>query len=122
MTLTNGRHGMASDIRDLIESVLREGFNPAFEKNAGTFRFDVDGQGSWLIRIDHGTISVSKGTGKEEADCVMSCSDADFEQIITGRQHLLTAHMQGRLKIEGSPVMALRFIRTINSQTPRRAA
>jgi hypothetical protein len=30
--------------------------------------------------------------------------------------------MQGRLKIEGSPTMALRFIRTVNSRAVRRAA
>ena len=113
---------MTRHIRDIIDDVLHGGFNPAFENTVGRFRFDVDGQGSWLIRIDHGTISISKGKGEEEADCVLSCSAEDFEPIITGRQNLLTAHMQGRLKIEGSPVMALRFIRTINSRAPRKAA
>ena len=111
---------MIKPIRDIIDDVLHGGFNPALEHTVGTFRFDVDGQGSWLINVNHGTISVSKGTG--EADCVLSCSTEDFEPIITGRQNLLTAHMQGRLKIEGSPVLALRFIRTINSRAPRRAA
>jgi putative sterol carrier protein len=111
---------MTRHIRDTIDDVLHGGFNPAFEKIVGTYRFDVDGEGSWLIKIDQGTISVSKGTG--EADCVLSCSAEDFEPIITGRQNLLTAHMQGRLRIEGSPVMALRFISTINSRAPQKAA
>jgi putative sterol carrier protein len=107
-------------IRDIIDDVLHGGFNPAFEKIVGTYRFDINGQGSWLIKIDHGTVSVSKGTG--EADCVLACNAEDFEPIITGRQNLLTAHMQGRLRIEGSPVMALRFINTINSRFPQKAA
>jgi putative sterol carrier protein len=111
---------MARHIRDIIDDVLHGGFNSAFEHTAGTFRFDVDGQGSYLINVDRGTISVSKGTGK--ADCTLSCSAEDFEPIITGQQNLITAHMQGRLKIEGSPVLALQFIRTINSQTPPKAA
>jgi putative sterol carrier protein len=111
---------MAKHIRDIIDDVLHGGFNPAFEKIVATFRFDVEGQGSWLIKIDHGTISVSKGTG--QADCVLSCSAEDFEPIIRGRQNILTAHMQGRLKIEGSPVMALRFINTITSRAPQKAA
>jgi putative sterol carrier protein len=111
---------MARHIRDIIDDVLHAGFNPAFEQLVGTYRFDVDGQGSWLIKVDHGTISISKGTG--EADCVLSCSAEDFEAIITGRQNLLTAHMQGRLRIEGSPVLALRFINTINSRAPQKAA
>jgi putative sterol carrier protein len=111
---------MTRDIRELIEEVLYEGFNPAFEKTVESFRLDVDGKGSWLIKIDRGNISVSRGTG--EAACVLSCSAEDVEAIITGRQNLITAHMQGRLKIEGSPVMALHFIRAINSRGPRRAA
>jgi putative sterol carrier protein len=52
----------------------------------------------------------------------LGCSPEDFEPIIRGEQNLLTAHMQGRLRIEGSPAMALRFINTINSRAPKRAA
>jgi putative sterol carrier protein len=111
---------MAKHIRDIIDDVLHGGFNPAFENIVGTYRFDIEGQGSWLIRVSQGTISVSKGAG--DADCVLSCSAEDFEPIITGVQNLLTAHMQGRLKIEGSPIMALRFISTINSRAPQKAA
>jgi putative sterol carrier protein len=108
---------MSKHIRDIIDDVLHGGFNPEFEGIVATFQFNVDGQGSWLIRIDHGTISISMGTGK--ADCVLSCSAEDFEPIITGRQNLLTAHMQGRLKIDGSPIMALRFINTITARAPQ---
>ena len=107
---------MTQHEREIIDDVLHGGLNPDFERIVGTYRFDVDGRGSCLIKIDHGTISVSEGTG--EATCVLSCSAEDFEPIISGRQNLLTAHMQGRLRIEGSPVMALRFINTINSRAP----
>jgi hypothetical protein len=114
---------MAKHIRDIIDDVLHGGFNPAFEKIVGSYRFDIEGKGSWLIKINQGTISVSKGTGDvDDVDCVLACSEEDFEPIITGRQNLLTANMQGRLKIEGSPVMALRFINTINSRAPQKAA
>jgi putative sterol carrier protein len=109
---------MTQHIRDVIDDVLHGGFNPAFDKIVATYRFDIDGQGSWLIKINYGSISVSKGSG--EADCALSCSAEDFEPIIRGRRNLLTAHMQGRLRIEGSPIMALRFIRTINSRAPRK--
>jgi len=111
---------MAQQIRDIINHVFRGGVNPDFERIVGTYRFDVDGEGSWLITVDHGTMSISERGG--EADCVLACTADDFEPIVTGRQNLLTAHMQGRLRIEGSPVMALRFINTINSRTPRKAA
>ena len=111
---------MPRPIREIIDDVLHGGLNPTLQPTVGTFRFDVEGQGSWLIKVDRGAIVVFEGTG--EADCVLSCSAEDFEPIITGRQNLLTAHMQGRLKIEGSPVMALGFIRTINSQAPPKKA
>jgi putative sterol carrier protein len=111
---------MGQNIRDTIDEVLHGGFNPEFENITTTFRFDVDNQGSWLIKVDHGTISVSKGTG--QADCVLACSAEDFEPIIRGRQNLITAHMQGRLRVEGSPALALRFVNTITSRAPKKAA
>jgi hypothetical protein len=77
---------MPQSIGDLIDDALHGGFNPAFENVSTTYRFDIDGHGSWLIKIDHGTISVSKGTG--QADCVLSCRAEDFEPIIRGRQKL----------------------------------
>lgn len=111
---------MPKHIRDIIDDALHSGTNADFTKITGTYRFDIDEQGSWLIKIADGVPSVTKGGGS--ADCVLSCSAEDFDRIMTGRQNLLTAHMQGLLRIEGSPAMALFFINTLNSRSSQDAA
>ena len=104
---------MPRHVRDVLEDALHSGTSADFSKTSGTYRFDVEGEGSWLITVAEGAPSVTKGGGA--ADCILSCNREDFERIVTGRQNLLTAHMQGRLRIEGDPMMALRFINAINS-------
>ena len=111
---------MPKHVRDIIDDALASGTNVDFKKITGTYRFDINEQGSWLIKIANGVPTVTKGGG--DADCVLACNADDFDQIMSGRQNLLTAHMQGRLRIEGSPAMALLFINTLNSRSSRDAA
>ena len=111
---------MPKHVRDIIDDALNSGTNADFAKITGTYRFDIEEQGSWLIKIAGGVPSVTKGPG--DADCVLACNAEDFDGIMTGRQNLLAAHMQGRLRIEGSPAMALLFIKTLNSRSPHKAA
>lgn len=104
---------MSKHVRDILDDALHSATSADFKKIAGTYRFDLEGEGSWLITVAEGTVTVRKEGGV--ADCILSCSPEDFERIMTGRQNLLTAHMQGRLRIEGNGTMALHLINMIHS-------
>jgi putative sterol carrier protein len=96
-----------SFIHDLVRQIRPGHVAPDFADVVGTYRFDIEDDGSWMVAVDHGAISVREG--RQAADCVVACTAADFESIVTGRLNLLVACMQGRLSVEGSPLMVMRL-------------
>jgi putative sterol carrier protein len=94
-------------IRALVENFPQGSFVPDMEKVVATYRFDIDDEGSWLVAIDHGRVSIRES--HEEAGCVIGCSEDDYFLIIDGQLNLLTACMQGRLRIHGDPVLVMWF-------------
>jgi|SRR5215471_432428 len=82
-------------------------FEPVLRGVHGTYLFDIDKVGSWFVAVDDGAIRVEEK--KRDADCTISCDEPDFVDIIEGRRHLLTSHMQGRVKIRGDMALAQKF-------------
>lgn len=70
----------------------------------GSYRWDVEGKGSWYVSIDHGVATAREGM--LSADCIIASNEDDFWAVIEGRQNLLTALMQGRVRIEGDLALA----------------
>jgi ubiquinone biosynthesis protein UbiJ len=95
----------AAQVRDLFARVER--FDERARGIWGTYRFDVEGVGSWLVRVTDGEIAVKAGGGA--ADCAIACEAGDLFAIASGVQNLLTAMMQGRVRIGGDLVLAQRL-------------
>jgi putative sterol carrier protein len=73
----------------------------------GTYLFDIDKVGCWFLAVDDGAIHVEET--RRDADCTISCDEPDFVDIVEGRRQLITAHMQGRVKIHGDMALAQKF-------------
>jgi arylformamidase len=73
----------------------------------GTYRFDIDKVGSWFLAVNDGVVNVQEST--DDADCVISCDEQDFVDIVEGRRNLITAHMQGRVHVRGDMALAQKF-------------
>jgi putative sterol carrier protein len=73
----------------------------------GTYLFNIDKVSAWFVSVDDGAVTVDKGS--READCVISCSEEDFVDIVEGRRNLITAALQGRVKIRGDVALAQKF-------------
>jgi putative sterol carrier protein len=73
----------------------------------GTYLFEIDKVGNWFVAVDDGTIKVEET--KRDADCTISCDERDFVDIVEGRRNLITAHMQGRVKVHGDMALAQKF-------------
>ncbi len=73
--------------------------DPRLRRLKGTCRFDVEDTGSWRLSFDEGGVRIAEGPG--EADCAVSCREEDLVRAIRGEQNLITAFMQGRLRIRG---------------------
>ena len=79
-------------------------------KTAGmnnSYVFEIEGAGTWTVRVQDGNVSVSEGGG--DADCTIASSEETFEKIVAGEQNPTTAYMTGKLKIKGDMGAALKL-------------
>jgi putative sterol carrier protein len=79
-------------------------------KTAGltaTYLFDVDGAGRWTVDVNEGKLSVTEGG--DEADCTISVSEENFEQLISRDLNPTTAYMTGKLKVKGDMGAAMKL-------------
>jgi putative sterol carrier protein len=93
--------------REFFET-LESRIDPA--KAAGmtaSYRFDIDGSGSWLVDVDDGKVTVTEDGG--EADCTISTSSETFMKIANGEQNPTAAYMSGKLKVKGDMGQAMKL-------------
>jgi putative sterol carrier protein len=72
-----------------------------------TYRFDVEGAGSWRVAVDDGSVSVSETDAA--ADCVISAPEELFLRIVRGEQSAMGAFLMGKIRVEGDTALALRL-------------
>ena len=84
-----------------------QNYEPVLRGVHGSYLFDIDKVGCWFLAVDDGAIQVEET--KRDADCTISCDEPDFVDIVEGRRQLITAHMQGRVKIHGDMALAQKF-------------
>ena len=65
-----------------------------------SFRFEIDGEGTWHVAVHDGKIAVTEG-GDEPADATIHTSADVFERIVSGEQNPAMAYMSGKVKVEG---------------------
>ncbi len=82
-------------------------YQPLLRGVTGTYLFEIDGVGHWFISVQDGAISIEEA--RRDADCTIVCDEADFIDIIEGRRSLITASMQGRIKVRGDISLAQKF-------------
>ena len=98
---------MSQSPKEFFES-LETRVDPA--KAAGlnaSYRFDIDGAGSWLVEVDDGKVSVSENGG--DADTIISTSAETFMKIAGGEQNPTSAYMSGKLKVKGDMGQAMKL-------------
>jgi hypothetical protein len=91
--------------------------DPRLQGISGSYRFDVEGVGSWRTEVRDGLVTITESTAP--ADCVIRCDEADFVRIARGEQSLLTAVLQGRVQSEGDYALAQQlhsFVRLARDQ------
>ena len=99
---------MADNAREFFETLEARAADST--KAAGlnaTYLFDIDGAGTWLVRVENGKVSVHEGTG--EADTTISASADTFMKIVNGQQNATSAFMMGKLKVTGDLSNAMKL-------------
>jgi putative sterol carrier protein len=72
-----------------------------------SYRFDVEGAGSWRVDVDDGSVAVSESDGA--ADCVIAVPEDLFLRIVSGRQSATGAFLMGKIRVEGDTGLAMRL-------------
>jgi putative sterol carrier protein len=94
----------------IFDHLAAEAQVPALRGQSGVFEFDItDGGGKWFVNLDHGKPRLVEGT--DHPDVVIECAPSDFIAMTEGRENLMTAFLQGRLKVTGDLAFALDFRR-----------
>jgi putative sterol carrier protein len=99
----------AESAREFFER-LRARSERGSERTRGlraTYRFEVDGAGSWLVRIDDGAVSVAESDAA--ADCVIEASEDVFLRIANGALNPMGAFLTGKVRVTGDVALAVRL-------------
>jgi putative sterol carrier protein len=98
---------MAASAREFFEAIPNT-IDP--EKTKGetvSYRFDIDGAGSWKVDVVDGAVTVAESTGA--ADCAIWMKEETLLRLIDGKQNPATAFMTGKIKVEGRMELALKL-------------
>jgi len=104
---------MTNATEEFFAELERRGHEPLLEKVKSTIRFDVvDAKGTtrWLVTIDRGDITVSRGNAS--ADSTVRVERPLFDQLVTGHANATAEVLRGRLAIAGElePLILLQRI------------
>src|SRR5215469_11983773 len=82
-------------------------YEPLLRGVTGTYLFEIERVAYWFISVRDGAIKIEEV--RHNADCTITCDEPDFIDIIEGRRSLITAAMQGRVKVRGDITLAQKF-------------
>lgn len=108
---------------EVFEHYKNQKYAPLLRGVTGTYLFEIEGAGYWFLSVHDGAISIEET--RHDADCTITCDESDFIDILEGRRNLITAAMQGRVKVRGDLMLAQRFhgvVRNIVQGKKREAA
>ena len=95
------------EAKEFFES-LETRVDPAKAKGmTASYKFNIDGAGSWNVDVDDGKVTVIENGG--EADTTISTSDETFMKIAKGEQNPTAAYMSGKLKVSGDLGQAMKL-------------
>jgi len=98
---------MARSAQEIIDLKKTKHDEPLLRGVHGTYLFNIENLGAWFVSVDDGAVTIDKGS--READCIISCSEQDFVDIVEGRRNLITAALQGRVQVRGDVALAQKF-------------
>ena len=76
-----------------------------------SYRFEIDGEGTWTVEVRGGRVDVTEGGGPNGADATIRTSAVVFDRLVSGEQNPTTAYMTGKVKVEGDLGAVMRLQR-----------
>jgi len=116
---------MSSPTTEFFDRLAERGREPGLARTTGSVRFDLTRDGTvkhWRVEFRRGATAVSHATGP--ADCVVRADASLFDDLARGRANAMAALLRGRLVVDGSPELLIRFQRLFPApiEQPMRAS
>jgi len=84
----------------------------------GVFKFQVGDMEPWFVDLKNGNGGVSKSFS-DDHDVTMTLKSEDFVDLFTGKLNSTAAFMQGKLKIDGNMMMAMKLEKLMNQMNKK---
>jgi putative sterol carrier protein len=72
-----------------------------------TYRFDVEGAGSWHVDVNDGEIRIEESDAP--ADCVVRAREDTFLRIVNREANPMGAFLTGKVRVEGDMGLLLKL-------------
>jgi putative sterol carrier protein len=95
------------DPREFFETLESRVDGEKAKGMTASYKFDIDGSGSWHVDVDDGKVTVTEDGG--DADCTISTSTETFLKIANREQNPTAAYMSGKLKVKGDMGQAMKL-------------
>jgi putative sterol carrier protein len=99
---------MAQSVSEFFEELPSKADESKIAGMNNTYRFDVEGAGSWTVDVQDGKVSVTQD-GDAEPDATIATSQENFQKLLQGELNPTTAYMTGKLKIKGDMGAAMKL-------------
>jgi putative sterol carrier protein len=99
---------MAHSVNEFFEALPARADSSKIAGINNTYRFDIDGAGSWTVDVQDGGVNVTQD-GNAEPDVTIATSEETFQKLVSGEQNPTTAYMTGKLKIKGDMGAAMKL-------------
>ncbi|MBV7330279.1 SCP2 sterol-binding domain-containing protein [Chloroflexi bacterium TSY] len=101
---------------EITPAIIFQNIAKRIAKNASlgdinaVFQFNLTGDngGTWAVDLKSDPPNVSDGEA-DAANCTISMTDEDFVALATGSLNATSAFMQGKVKVEGNMMLAMKL-------------
>ncbi|HTB71833.1 MAG TPA: SCP2 sterol-binding domain-containing protein [Polyangiaceae bacterium] len=88
------------------------GREPRLGNTSGTWQFDVEGAGTWTVKVDQGSLSVGSGQPSTTPTARLNLSEAELLRLADSESHEnpLTGLLRGAIRVDGDLGFAQRLL------------
>jgi putative sterol carrier protein len=103
---------MTDPTAEFFDGLAKRSHEPLLGNARGTVRFEVAHNHEtdrWLVKIDKGHVSVSRGRGR--ADCIVHTDKSLLDGVMRGEMNAFAALLRGAISMSGDPRPLVRLQR-----------